>query len=319
MRSGGLVADALTSTPPLAAPPLDRVEAALAAAGFSVPLAEIRVEQREGRWLIRLPGPLLAWLAMSERSVERLRAERKVLRLIASRCSFRVPRVLFESAEGDFDVREPVPGAADAWAAYAAVRDDPGRARELGAAVGALLAQQHSRIAAADAASWLPQRPEWPEPREWIAERLPTVVDDTRMIDRALAVIDDYEHVAVEESDRALVHADLGLHNLALDPKTGALNGVFDYDAAAWADRHYDFRYLILDLGSHALLDAAVAAYEPVVGRVIRRERVLLYNAACAISYLAYRAGRAPEERWCGRTLAEDLSWSRGAIAALER
>ena len=115
------------------------------------------------------------------------------------------------------------------------------------------------------------------------------------------------------------MHADLGLHNVALDPNTGALNGVFDYDAAAWADRHHDFRYLILDLESHALLDAAVATYEPVVGRVIRRERVLLYNAACAISYLAYRAGRAPEERWCGRTLAEDLSWSRGAIAAMGR
>src|SRR5262249_26357889 len=228
----------------------------------------------------------------------------------------RVPRVLYESAAGDFDVREPVPGATDPWIAYAAVRDDPDRAREIGAAVGALLAQQHSRITAADVAGWLPRLPEWPEPSEWIGKRLHTVVDDARLIDRALAVIDDYEHVAVEERDRALVHADLGLHNFALDPKTGALNGVFDYDAAAWADRHHDFRYLILDLESHALFDAAVAAYQPVVGRVIRPERGLLYNAACAVSYLAYRAGRAPEERWCGRTLAEDLSWSRGAIAA---
>jgi len=308
-----------SGSPPPAAPAPDRIAAALAAAGFSVPPEDIRVEARDDRWLIRLPGPLLAWLAMSERGVERLRAERRVLRLIDTRCSFRVPRVLFESDEGDFDVREPVPGMTDAWAAYAALRDDPERAREIGAAVGALLAQQHSRIAATDVASWLPRRPEWPEPRAWIVERLSTVVDDARLIDRALAVIDDYENVPVEESDRALVHADLGLHNFALDPKTGALNGVFDYAAAAWADRHHDFRYLVFDLESRALLDAAVAAYEPVVGRVIRRERVLLYNAACAIGYLAYRAGRAPEERWCGRTLAEDLGWSRSAIAAARR
>src|SRR5262249_7243687 len=179
---------------------------------------------------------------------DRLRTERRVLRLIASRCSFRVPRVLFESDEGDFDVREPVSGATDPWAAYAAVRDDPYRAREIGTALGALLAQQHSRIAATDVASWLPSRPEWPEPREWIAERLPSVVGDPRLIDRALSVVDDYERVAVEDPDRVLVHADLGLHNVALDPGTGALNGVFDYDAAAWADRHYDFRYLIVDL-----------------------------------------------------------------------
>jgi hypothetical protein len=297
----------------------DVVAAALAAAGFAVPALDLRIETREDRCLVRLPGPLLAWFANSQRGIDRLRTERRVLRLIASRCSFRVPRVLFESHEGDFDVREPVPGATDPWQAYTAVRDNPDRAREIGAAVGALIAEQHSRIAATDVAGWLPQRPEWPEPLEWIAQRLPRVVDDTRLIDRALAVVDVYEHVMVEDPDRALVHADLGLHNVALDPNTGALNGVFDYDAAAWADRHYDFRYLLLDLESHALLDAAVAAYESVVGRVIRRERVLLYNAACAISYLAYRAGRAPEERWCGRTLAEDLSWSRGAIAALER
>jgi aminoglycoside phosphotransferase len=297
----------------------DGVAAALAAAGFAVPASDLRIEAREDRCLVRLPGALLAWFASSRRGIDRLRTERRLLRLIASRCSFRAPRVLFESDEGDFDVREPVPGATDPWSAYAAVRDSPDRAREIGAAVGALLAQQHSRIAAADVSSWLPSRPEWPEPREWIAERLPSVVDDTRLIDRALTVLDDYEHVVVEDPDRALVHADLGLHNVALDPNTGAFNGVFDYDAAAWADRHYDFRYLILDLESHALLDAAVAAYEPVVGRVIRRERVVLYNAACAISYLAYRAGRAPEERWCGRTLAEDLSWSRGAIAAVGR
>jgi len=42
----------------------------------------------------------------------------------------------------------------------------------------------------------------------------------------------------VAARDRALVHGDLGLHNLALDPETDAVNGVFDYDGAAWADRH---------------------------------------------------------------------------------
>jgi aminoglycoside phosphotransferase (APT) family kinase protein len=53
----------------------------------------------------------------------------------------------------------------------------------------------------------------------------------------------------VAARDRALVHGDLGLHNLALDPETDAVNGVFDYDGAAWADRHHDFRYLPFDVG----------------------------------------------------------------------
>jgi Ser/Thr protein kinase RdoA (MazF antagonist) len=239
-----------------------------------------------------------------------------VLRLVASRCSLRVPRILFESDDGHFDVREPVPGATDPWAAYTAARDDPARAREAGAAVGALLAEQHSQIAATDVASWLPQRPEWPERRDWIEERLRTVVDDARLIDRALATIDDYESVAVDDADRALVHADLGFHNLALDPASGAVNGVFDYAGAAWADRHHDFRYLVFDSAPHTLLEAAAAAHEPAVGRAIRRDRVLLYNAACAIAFLAFRAGVPPDVSWCGRTLAEDLRWSSAAITA---
>lgn len=148
---------------------------------------------------------------------------------------------------------------------------------------------------------------------------MPAVVDDAVLIERALIVMNDYENIVVEEADRVLVHADLGLHNIAFDAESGNVNGIFDYDGAAWADRHHDFRYLVLDFESRTLLEAAIDAYESAGGRAVRRERVLLYNAACAIGYLAFRFGRAPEERWCGRTLAEDLSWSRGAIAAAGR
>jgi hypothetical protein len=62
------------------------------------------------------------------------------------------------------------------------------------------------------------------------------------------------------------------------------------------------------------VLNAACSTYEPLVGRAIDRERVLLYNAACALSFLAYREGTGPEERSCGRTLAEDLRWSTHAL-----
>jgi hypothetical protein len=107
----------------------------------------------------------------------------------------------------------------------------------------------------------------------------------------------------------------VGFHNLALDPDTHAVRGIFDYEEAAWADRHHDFRYLVFDLGRDEMLEAACSVYEPLVGRPIDKGRVLLYNAACAVTFLAYRAGWQPEEKPCGRTLAEDLRWSRHAIA----
>jgi aminoglycoside phosphotransferase (APT) family kinase protein len=223
--------------------------------------------------------------------------------------------VLFESRDEEFDVRAMVPGSIDPWAVYAEARDDSRRAIQLGTAIGAILAEQHSRISASDVREWLPAAPSWPEPRDWISERLPRVIDDADLIARASYVMEAYESVSLEETDRALVHTDVGFHNLGIDPKSFAVLGIFDYDGAAWADRHHDFRYLVFDLDRYEMLDAATSVYEPVVGCSIRRDRVLLYNAACAISYLAYRAGTEPGERSCGRTLAEDLQWSKHAIA----
>ena len=92
------------------------------------------------------------------------------------------------------------------------------------------------------------------------------------------------------------------------------MRGVFDWDGAAWADRHHDFRYLIFHPVNDALLEAAIAVYEPAVGCSIVRDRVRLYNAACAVGFLADRGDASPDARPCGRTLAEDLAWTRGAV-----
>ena len=99
------------------------------------------------------------------------------------------------------------------------------------------------------------------------------------------------------------------------DRRRSGLEGLSDYAGAACADRHHDFRYLQFDYDCDDVLEAAAAAYEPSVGCAISRARVALYNAACAISFLAHRAGKLPEEQCCGRTLPEDLLWTIHAIA----
>jgi aminoglycoside phosphotransferase (APT) family kinase protein len=283
-------------------------------AGFYCQPAEVAVEPREDRWLVRLPGQRLAWFAASDEGLERLRTERRVLRLLESRCSFAAPRVLYESDDGRFDVRSMVPGMPDPWTIYSELHGNSEVAGRLGASIGTILAEQHSRIAAADVSTWLPHRVCWPESREWIRERLPRVTDDQDLIARADAVIDACEHVSVDEADRALVHTDVGFHNLAIDAGTRTACGVFDYEAAAWADRHHDFRYLVFSFEGSEVLDAAISTYQKVISRPIRCDRVHLYNAACAISFLAYRAGTQAADRWCGRTLAEDLQWTRHAM-----
>jgi aminoglycoside phosphotransferase (APT) family kinase protein len=292
---------------------------ALAELGFRLSPADVHLVPRDGRWLVRLPGGRLAWFAATAAGLAAMQTERRVLRVLKERCGFAAPRVLAASADGGVDVRAMVPGVHDTRAVYARVRREPEAARRVGAALGAILADLHTRAGAADVAGWLPRRPGWPEPRGWICDRLPRVVDHRGLRAEADAVIAEYEELLdrTPPDDRVLVHADLGLHNVSVDAATLRVHGVFDWESACWADRHLDFRYLVFDTAHDALLEAALAVYEPAAGRPVSRERVLLYNAACAVCYLAFRAGVPPEQSWCGRTLAEDLHWTRHAIARL--
>jgi len=289
---------------------------ALREAGITYPAEALAIDAREERWVVALPDGRIAWFPASAAGAGRLAVERRVLGLLAARCSFRVPEVLFVSNTG-FDVRHIVPGQCDPWRLYRRCVGDAGLARQIGRSIGRILTEQHTRIAKADVIEWLPRRVPWPETGAWVRERLPRVVDDRGLIRALDEIIDRYEAVSVAAADRALVHGDLGLHNLALDPATNAVNGVFDYDGAAWADRHQDFRYLLFDVGREDMLGSALEVYEPAVGRCLYRGRIRLYNAACAIGFLAYRAGVPSERKSCGRTLPEDLRWVRSALARL--
>ena len=117
--------------------------------------------------------------------------------------------------------------------------------------------------------------------------------------------------------DADTCHGDHGLHNLAFEPTTLEVQGVYDYADAAWADRHLDLRYLIFAVPAEELYAAAVEVYELGAGVRIDRARVALYNAVCCFSFLGTRPDD-PDARWCGRTLAEDLDWAKRALDRVE-
>jgi hypothetical protein len=289
---------------------------ALRAAGVTCSAEDVAIVARDERWAVSLPGERIAWFPASDLGHRRLDVERRVLRLIAERCFYQVPRILFVSDCG-FDLRQMVPGRCDPWGLFHRCQADLNLVQNIGRSIGAILAEQHVKIHQADVVGWLPERVAWPEPSQWIRDRLPQVVDDHGLIRLMGQVIERYEAVRVGANDRALVHGDVGFHNLALDPLSDAVNGIFDYDGAAWADRHHDFRYLLFDVDREDMLNSALEVYEPATGHRINRDRVRLYNAACAIGFLAFRMGVPPDQRSCGRTLAEDLRWVRTVLAKL--
>jgi hypothetical protein len=290
--------------------------ASLCGAGIGCSVEDVQVIARDERWAVPIGGDRIAWFAASELGSTRLAVERRVLSLIAERCSFRAPRVVFVSACG-FDVREMVPGQCDPWGLFQRCQLDSRLAQKIGRAIGVILAEQHTRIGEADVADWLPLRTGWPLASDWVREHLPLVLDDDGFIHAMEDVIGHCDAVPIRADDRVLVHGDVGLHNLAFDPESDSVNGIFDYDSAAWTDRHHDFRYLLFDVGREDMLDAALGVYEPATGRSVDRSRIRLYNAACAISFLALRADTPADEKSCGRTLAEDVRWVRTALAKL--
>ena len=232
----------------------------LAEAGVQIAPGEVRIEPRDNRWAAHLPDERMAWFPMNVAGADYLAKEARVLALLADRCWFAVPRVLFASPAG-WQLRRMVSGMFDPWCLYRRTRQDRGLARRTGQSIGAILAAQHAAVQAADVAGWLPEGPPWPEPLEVIRTNLPRVIDDAAMLRRIGHALSRYEATEAGHADRVLVHGDLGFHNLALDPATDAVCGVFDYGDASWSDRHQDFRYLVFPEGAdEAELDGALDA-----------------------------------------------------------
>ena len=73
---------------------VETAAALLGRAGFPVDPRIASVEPRDDRWAVSLPGDRMAWFPMSPAGARRLAVERRVLDLLAARCSFRVPRVV---------------------------------------------------------------------------------------------------------------------------------------------------------------------------------------------------------------------------------
>jgi aminoglycoside phosphotransferase (APT) family kinase protein len=178
--------------------------------------------------------------------------------------------------------------------------------------LGRMLAEQHTRIPPSELVGWLPTVPNWPRPED--LPHLAEMIDDPRLlarIDQALARRADFARAL---QDPVLVHADVGLHNIAVDPVSYRVVGLFDYEGAAFGDRHQDFAYMVFSAAEEPMLEGARATYEWATGVNIDRDRVRFLNAIAAIGFLAFRHGHPPHEAWCGRTLAEDLAWTHDAL-----
>ena len=103
-------------------------------------------------------------------------------------------------------------------------------------------------------------------------------------------LLDLYGDGTPPAQDLVLAHGDLWGGNMAVDPETGELMGLFDFDESGLADRHVDFMYF------HSFGDEfvrrALAAYATRSGRDASWERVAIYHAVAAFAALADVRGK---------------------------
>jgi aminoglycoside phosphotransferase (APT) family kinase protein len=291
---------------------IERVSDALLKAGIPHDPCGLEILSREDRVAVRISPERMAWFASNERGRASLIRERRVLRLLERYCRFPAPRVLYEDEAG-WDLRALVQGAVRPFGLSERIAGDCDFAHAFGAQLGRMLAEQHARIAPAELAGWLPALPNWPRPDDlpYLAE----LIDDPRLLARIDQALRRRAELRRDLHDPVLVHSDVGLHNMAVDPVSHRVLGLFDYEGAVCGDRHHDFAYMVFATAEEPMLEGALATYEPATGISIDRERVRLLNAVAAIGFLAFRHGHQPQEAWCGRTLAQDLAWTNAALA----
>jgi aminoglycoside phosphotransferase (APT) family kinase protein len=269
-------------------------------AGLTVPPGELRLERRHWRWVARLPDQVLVFIPDSATAVERLGREGRLLQLLASRVSFGVPRV--DDTGPSLQVRTIVPGeqvgGEGRERAFAdlpqgmRLADDLGRA--LGELHGALTKEQAEEIGLAYADP-LPDA-------EALRVRLVGKLSDPLFAAVFTRVLELYRETEPPSADIVVTHGDVWGGNMAVDLETGALNGLFDFDDAALADRHVDFMYV------HSFGDQfarrALAAYARETGQELSWQRTAVYHAAAAFAALADMRGKGEDY-----LLQRELDW----------
>jgi aminoglycoside phosphotransferase (APT) family kinase protein len=270
----------------------ETVSAALRSrAGLNIPPSEIRLEQRHGRWIVRLPDNGLALVADTPSAAARLAREAKLLQLLGSRVSFGLPSIQYDGP--GLQVRSLVPGTQ--IGGEGRERDFAARpqAMRLANDLGNALAQLHGALTRKEAEEFglanIDTLPTADALRGRLDGKLPEPVT-ANAFDRLLDLYRAYEP---REDDIVLAHADLWSGNMAVDSETGALKGLFDFDDAGLADRHVDFMYF------HSFGDEfarrALSAYTAKSGRHASWECVATYHAVAAFAALADMRGKGED------------------------
>jgi aminoglycoside phosphotransferase (APT) family kinase protein len=262
----------------------ETVSSALQAiAGLEVSPGEVRLERRDWRWVASLPDHALAFIPDSIPAAERLAREGKLLQLLASRVSFGLPRIRY--AGPNLQVRIMIPGAQVGGEGRERAFADLPQGMRLAEDLGRALGELHGALSRMEAAEiGLTDAHPLPD-GDALCARLEGKLSDPLFAAVFRGLLEVYRDTEPADTDIVPTHGDLWGGNMAIDPATGALNGLFDFDDAALADRHIDFMFF------HSFGDRfvrrALRSYTNQTGHDPSWRHTAIYHAVAAFAALA--------------------------------
>jgi Phosphotransferase enzyme family len=277
--------------------------------------ARVAPTWRSWRWMVDCPGDQIAWIAEDDEGWARLRREGELIATLAA-AGCRVPRVIRVHEVARLQVRSRLPGISgyaaedlvfgESVRVPAAVRyqdnsplTEAGRAlaRDLGAEIAAL-----HRAPVEEARSLGLPRTSYLTTLDQIERHLArsALIRDFRTVVSRLR-----DWFAALPDDPVIALGDIQMHNLAVDPATGALVGVFDFDGAAVAHRLEDFKYL--PSFGVAFTRVTLEAYSAAGGPPVGLDGVCQFHVLSALEHFTFVDDASP--RW-----AEIIEWSHTAL-----
>jgi aminoglycoside phosphotransferase (APT) family kinase protein len=290
----------------------ERVSVLLAEAGEHVAPDRLVLVRRGWRWLVTLPDDRMILLPVDEAGAQRLVHERRLLAALGPRLRVAIPRPL-GSLDGPLDLRERVRGEVGIHLHSQLIEDVPS-ALAYADDLARVLAELHQAFADDELRALAgPVRDDvYPLPEPQLRAVVPSL--PTEIHARVHAVLDRY--AALPPDDPVLVHNDVGTHNLAFDPATHRVTGIFDFEEAARADRHRDFKYL--PSYGPRITARVLELYRERTGVEISVERMRLLHFATALSFWVWRESD-PEahDRLSSRNRDQALAWIGLALFAI--
>jgi aminoglycoside phosphotransferase len=260
----------------------EALTSALRDAGFAASEG-INLEWRTWRWVGQVADDLIVFIPPSKEAGRRLSIEADLLDLVGRRTALHLPQVLYRHPDTGMQVRRKVPG----------VQIPPGEEPMFGVTANGLTLAKELGEAIADLHSSITQKEGLAiglsavEPCRFSADlvaMLQAETAGTAQIDALQQLLTVHRNEPPSKADGVVVHGDIWRGNMAIDPTTERLIGLFDFDDCGLADRHFDLRY------AHSFGEdfaaRCFAAYSVRSGTVVSARRTAMYHAISAFEAL---------------------------------